>query len=294
MVTLRSFEGKLTILHQAQCKLCLWEDHSKYKRHLKHIQCPHRVTYVFFWIIPSSSTIGNIIYFLQNDFSTWVERLLFPSNRNHSILLRWASNKLRRLDKLSCMVLRDHILPINGARIFHWKYGLHEVFSDVSKIPRKLLNALWKPASFSVELMQTLLNVLVLIFSGDDRIEKEKGPKCLNQTLKFYLESRRKREWFPEPPRHISIRKLLPDYMECDSASEWSSKQRVELYVWLSLLSDMLNMNREKKGALSIKNLKARCWSWVRAVGDKAVPLTSKLCAWRKYWALQSCNRNIL
>lgn len=136
-------------------------------------------------------------------------------------LATMATQKSRQVIWRSC-------LSRKRAELFHRKYAVIDEFKDVSRIRTEVLNVLEHPALFSLELLQTLFDMVMSIIPEKELLEVEKNQNLWKPIVNHAVESLGKRDRDAGTVTFSFTKKLFWDLMESNSVRLWSVKRRAD------------------------------------------------------------------
>lgn len=133
------------------------------------------------------------------------------------------------------------------AELFHQGYEVLAGFVNASKIQTVMLNMFVQPASFSVELFQTIFDLVISMFTREEELNEKESRKLWKPIINYCAESLNNDDKGAGTARYSCARKLLLKYMKGDTGRVWSAKQRKEVAVWLGWFRSLLNLYCRRK-----------------------------------------------
>lgn len=104
-----------------------------------------------------------------------------------------------------------------------------------------------RPPSFWSELCQTMSNLVISIFPGDDVLKKEKNRYLWSPIVHHGDESMDEEGRDAGTSRYSSTMVVLLAYLESDGRWVWSAKQGAELCACLDEIVALINLTEEKR-----------------------------------------------
>lgn len=119
--------------------------------------------------------------------------------------------------------------------------------ADTSKILTEVLIVLERPATFSLEPLQKMCDLVMFTFSREEVLEEEESWKLWNLIVNQSLESLNKNDKGAGTARYSSTKEMLLECMKGDSGLVWSAKRSALLDVWIGWIGALLNLDTWKE-----------------------------------------------
>lgn len=132
--------------------------------------------------------------------------------------------------------------------------GLADGFGTLTDVQ----DVLEQPASFPVEPLQTLSDLVMSTLPGNDLLKVENNGSLWNQIVNYGVESLEKRLRRYRNSQLLFYKEASSEYKECNRGQMWSAKRGAKLNVWLGHINELLNLNSAKKNQVFIRSRKCR------------------------------------